>query len=77
MDFVWGSYGVILRVKYIFTYRQAIDGLDIREMEISRMVAVKILSRCIEIQIGNGVNGPTKEKESSSLSGQSIFILNS
>lgn len=41
------------------------------------MVAVKILSRCMEIQIGNGVNGPTKEKESSSLSGQSIFILNS
>ena len=44
---------------------------------ISKRVDFKILSRCREIQFGNGVNGPTKEKESSSLSGQPIFILTS
>ena len=51
--------------------------LGFQEMGISRMITFKILSRCMEIQFGNGVNGPTKEKESSSLSGQPIFILNS
>ena len=44
---------------------------------ISKRLISKYFPGARKFNFGNVVNGPTKEKESSSLSGQPIFILNS
>ena len=49
--------------------------LSFKEIGITRMFGFKIHSRCTETQFGIILNGPTKENESSSLSGQPIFTL--